>query len=71
MNRDLKKILPKCIVSLLFLWFFVVGGCDVEFGSGGNNGGGGGGGGGNEIDQGYRIFDVVQDHLEVRHRLRE
>ena len=66
MNRDLKKILPKCIVSILFLWFFVVGGCDVEFGSGGNNGGGGGGGGGNEIEtvQGTVVSIIPDQDLE-------
>ena len=45
MNRNIMTIFPRGIISLLFLWFFLIGGCDVEFGSGGDSGGGGGGGG--------------------------
>jgi len=61
MKGNLRRILPKGIVSLLFLWFFVVGGCDVEFGSG-NNSGGGGGGGGSDVEtvQGT-IVNVIPD----------
>lgn len=62
MNRHLRQILPKGIVSILFLWFFLVGGCDVEFGSGGNGGGGGGGGGGSDVEtvQGT-IVSIIPD----------
>ncbi len=63
MNCNLRTLLPRGIISLLFLSFFLIGGCDVEFGGGGdNNGGGGGGGGGDEIEtvQGT-IVSVIPD----------
>ena len=62
MNRNIRTILPKGIISLLFLWFFLIGGCDVEFGGGGGNNGGGGGGGGDEVEtvQGT-IVSIIPD----------
>ena len=62
MNRNIRTILPKGIISLLFLWFFLIGGCDVEFGGGGGDNGGGGGGGGDEVEtvQGT-IVSIIPD----------
>ena len=62
MNRNIRTILPRGIISLLFLWFFLIGGCDVEFGGGGGNNGGGGGGGGDEVEtvQGT-IVSIIPD----------
>lgn len=61
MNHNLRKLLPRGIVSILFLWFFVIGGCDIEFGSG-NSGGGGGGGGNTDVEtiQGT-VVDIIPD----------
>lgn len=61
MNRNLRKLLPRGIVSILFLWFFVIGGCDIEFGSG-NSGGGGGGGGNTDVEtiEGT-VVDIIPD----------
>lgn len=66
MNCNLRVILPRGIVSLLFLWFFLIGGCDVEFGSGGNGGGGGGGGGGSDVEtvQGTIVSIIPDQDLE-------
>ncbi|HET7290323.1 MAG TPA: hypothetical protein VFJ67_07800, partial [Thermodesulfobacteriota bacterium] len=66
MNCNLRMILPRGIVSLLFLWFFLIGGCDVEFGSGGDNNGGGGGGGGDEVEtvQGTIVSIIPDQDLE-------
>lgn len=66
MNRNLRNILPKGIVSLLFLWFFVIGGCDVEFGSGSNSGGGGGGGGNTDVEtiQGTIVSIIPDQNVE-------
>jgi len=62
MNCNIRAILPRGIISLLFLWFFLIGGCDVEFGGGGGNNGGGGGGGGDEVEtvQGT-IVSIIPD----------
>ncbi|OGE22523.1 MAG: hypothetical protein A3J42_05495 [Candidatus Dadabacteria bacterium RIFCSPHIGHO2_12_FULL_53_21] len=62
MNRNIRTILPRGIISLLFLWFFLIGGCDVEFGGGGGDNGGGGGGGGDEVEtvQGT-IVSIIPD----------
>lgn len=58
------KFVPKGVLTLFFLTFFLIGGCDIEFGGGGddNGGGGGGGGGVNEIEtvQGT-IIDIIPD----------
>ena len=66
MNCNLRMILPRGIVSLLFLWFFLIGGCDVEFGSGGDNNGGGGGGGGDEVEtvQGTIVSIIPDQDIE-------
>ena len=67
MNRNIRTILPKGIISLLFLWFFLIGGCDVEFGGGGgDNGGGGGGGGSDELEtvQGTIVSIIPDQDLE-------
>lgn len=66
MNCNLRVIIPRGIVSLLFLWFFLIGGCDVEFGSGGDNNGGGGGGGGDEVEtvQGTIVSVIPDQDLE-------
>ena len=66
MNCNLRVIIPRGIVSLLFLWFFLIGGCDVEFGSDGNNNGGGGGGGGDEVEtvQGTIVSIIPDQDLE-------
>ncbi len=66
MNGNLRNILPKGIISLLFLSFYLIGGCDVEFGSGSNSGGGGGGGGGNNIEtiQGTIVSIVPDQNVE-------
>jgi hypothetical protein len=66
MSCNLRMIL-RSIVSLLFLWFFLIGGCDVEFGGGGNdNGGGGGGGGGDEVEtvQGTIVSIIPDQDIE-------
>ncbi|MEW6143745.1 MAG: hypothetical protein AB1598_01890 [Thermodesulfobacteriota bacterium] len=65
MSCNLRMIL-RGIVSLLFLWFFLIGGCDVEFGSSGDNGGGGGGGGGDEVEtvQGTVVLIVPDQDIE-------
>ncbi len=60
MNTAIRRFLPKVIISLLFLWFFIIGGCDIEFGSGGDNGGGGGGGSETETVQGT-IVNIIPD----------
>lgn len=44
MSNSPRKILPKFLIALLFLSFYLIGGCDIQFGDS-NNGGGGGGGG--------------------------
>ena len=65
MNCNLRVILPRGIVSLIFLWFFLIGGCDIEFGSGGNSGGGGGGGGSDvETVQGTIVNIIPDQDLE-------
>jgi hypothetical protein len=62
MNYSLRRILPKGIISLLFLSFYLIGGCDVEFGNSNNSGGGGGGGGGSQIEtiEGT-VADIIPD----------
>lgn len=60
MNKHKGSILPRAIISLLFIWFLAVGGCDVDFGGGDNNGGGGGGGSTNETVNGT-IVDIIPD----------
>lgn len=52
--------MPRAIISLLFLWFLIVGGCDVDFGGGDNNGGGGGGST-NEENVNGTIVDIIPD----------
>lgn len=67
MNCNIRTILPRGIISLLFLSFFLIGGCDVEFGGGGdNNGGGGGGGGDDEVEtvQGTIVSIIPDQDLE-------
>lgn len=61
MNRNLRKLLPRGIVSILFLWFFVIGGCDIEFGSGNNSGGGGGGGNTDVETIEGTVVDIIPD----------
>lgn len=62
MYQSNTKAILKGTVVLVLLSIFIVGGCDVDFGSGGDNGGGGGGGGGSEIEtvQGT-IVDIIPD----------
>ncbi|MCI0482748.1 MAG: hypothetical protein L0213_14305, partial [Candidatus Dadabacteria bacterium] len=66
MNCKLSTLLPRGIISLLFLSFFLIGGCDVEFGGGGDNNGGGGGGGGDEVEtvQGTIVSIIPDQDLE-------
>lgn len=66
MNCNLRTLLPRGIITLLFLCFFLIGGCDVEFGGGDDNGGGGGGGGGDEVEsvQGTIVSIIPDQDLE-------
>ena len=66
MNCNTRTILPRGIISLLFLCFFLIGGCDVEFGGGGDDNGGGGGGGGDEVEtvQGTIVSIIPDQDLE-------
>jgi hypothetical protein len=66
MNCNIRTILPRGIISLLILSFFLIGGCDVEFGGGGGNNGGGGGGGGDEVEtvQGTIVSIIPDQDLE-------
>ncbi len=66
MNCNIRTILPRGIISLLFLCFFLIGGCDVEFGGGGDDNGGGGGGGGDEVEtvQGTIVSIIPDQDLE-------
>jgi len=48
----------KQFLSLALILFFIVGGCDVEFGNSDDDDGGGGGGSDDEVVEG-RILDVV------------
>jgi hypothetical protein len=62
MNCNIRTILPRGIITLLFLCFFLIGGCDVEFGGGGdNNGGGGGGGGAMKSKRSGTIVSIIPD----------
>jgi hypothetical protein len=65
MSCNLRMIL-RGIISLLLLWFFLIGGCDVEFGGGGDNNGGGGGGGGDEVEtvQGTVVIIIPDQDIE-------
>lgn len=67
MNCNMRTLLPRGVISLLVLCFFLIGGCDVEFGGGGDdNGGGGGGGGGDEVEtvQGTIVSIIPDQDLE-------
>jgi hypothetical protein len=66
MNCNIRTILPRGIISLLFLCFFLIGGCDVEFGGGGDDNGGGGGGGGDEVEtvQGTVVIVIPDQNIE-------
>ncbi len=59
MRFNLNNVLHRGVISLIILSFFIIGGCDIEFG-GGDSGGGGGGGGNDEVEtvQGT-IVDVI------------
>ena len=66
MTFNLSNVLPKGVISLLILSFFIIGGCDIEFGGGGDNGGGGGGGGNDEVEtvQGTIVNIIPDQDLE-------
>ncbi|MEQ9618629.1 MAG: hypothetical protein RIG61_05610 [Deltaproteobacteria bacterium] len=61
MNKFKGRFIPGAIISLLVLWFFIVGGCDVDFGGGDNNGGGGGGGSTKQETVNGTIVDIIPD----------
>lgn len=63
MHTAIKNFLPKGIISLLFLWFFIIGGCDIEFGSD-DSGGGGGGGSDIETVQGTIVETIPDQGIE-------
>ncbi len=66
MNCNTRANFSRGIISLALLCFFIIGGCDVEFGGGGGDNGGGGGGGGNEVEtvQGTIVSVIPDQDLE-------
>ena len=64
MNYRQRKIIPKGIIALLFLCFYLIGGCDVDFSTDGNNGGGGGGNNKTETIQGTIVSIVPNQNVQ-------
>jgi hypothetical protein len=64
MNYSRKKIIPRGIIALLFLCFYLIGGCDIDFSTDGNSGGGGGGNTNTETIQGNLVSIVPAQSVQ-------